>query len=680
MTTLELPFLANVLLYIDSIQDMINLLLVNKKCREAPLMLRTNPQLNRRLNKDTCPFDLVKTYRKELNGRFEIRSLQIFSKIKTVALTGDELEYYKSDIKHIPQIALRSLPCPDNLSLFQGCIVEFNGEIKNPINMSVFTKLRICRLTLLEDIPLIKIFPNKKQKLDLLRLSINFIYKSTNLCQLEQFRDFSKKIVQIDKQSIANANKILATPLIHSFATVVHNIPFFRSPNALYLGITISIPYDTFQPLQQFIIQEMEQKHIHDIYLEYPRKYNTDVILDLREMSQIHSISSTRLPVLSPDTLQQISPNQWKNINTFKKNSLHVFNETDTFVIPSTVTSLVSYDSNPSWDTTLNIIKGHFKNGIPDLIFEATRLTKLHIKNCDIDDSFEPFTSIVDLKFSFCSYSGSPQSIYPTSLKKLSICECSDWPIVIDSNISLTSLNISSSWPIEMDWDYYFNNVDGKTKQCSLGHLTTLVSLTVDAYRVESFPPSLEILNLSQVMYKNVSLTHLTCLQTVNVSQCDGCHFEFPTCLKNLCFAKSLSIIEDVGCLNLSDIEIFDSEGLSYQCFQKTYTRINFFGFGGNNVTITIDVDGGDPNILLYSENGKVKLPVFHLNDAIKGVVSFECKEKKCEYNAIKMVFSGEVDNIINKTSNEFIHQHIDIAGPGVLREGTISFPFHLEM
>ncbi|KAL7714901.1 hypothetical protein QTN25_007625 [Entamoeba marina] len=74
MTQLEIPFIANVFMYLGSINDAVNLTLVNKKCFESALCLKMNPDYN---SVDT--YSNQEQYSKNL-----LKELELFQNVETL--------------------------------------------------------------------------------------------------------------------------------------------------------------------------------------------------------------------------------------------------------------------------------------------------------------------------------------------------------------------------------------------------------------------------------------------------------------------------------------------------------------------------------------------------------------------------------------------------------------------
>ncbi|GAB1225497.1 hypothetical protein ENUP19_0253G0049 [Entamoeba nuttalli] len=207
---LEKFYLSIVIRYVYTTTTVMDLMLVNKKCYEAVLFIKTNPLiLPTKENRDVFyQFKAVDSFWKELT---------IYPNLQTVNILSDFIQHCSNELRRFDQIRIVESLDTDfsRNNWIWSRVIELNVIVKEiPIDISQFHFLKKCRIEMEIKEPWKKCFGDETQKLELLRIksSIESVDMTFIPLLLLKYNKFEHCVIQVMGGSIST-NEILCTLL-----------------------------------------------------------------------------------------------------------------------------------------------------------------------------------------------------------------------------------------------------------------------------------------------------------------------------------------------------------------------------------------------------------------------------------------------------------------------------------
>ena len=460
MRQLEKIYLANVLLYIDNIQDIVTFKMINKKCMDVSLMIRYFDQKKRTSqdNKNSCfvpPF-----------------LLDCLPSIETIQLKSKQTNTQIIQLlQHIKQIKLPWIYLQNEwtgfLSHIQQNVIELKVELSSKndfIDLKQFLSLRTLKIRLesMEEDLLYEFLQEETIILKQLFIYCN-VLEAKNLLRLKQYKNIQQIIVIIHQDRECQSQQL--SPIIQK---EIESFAILHTNDYLY-----DVKYN---------VQIHDQMNLSELYPKYYFSHcNCQGTVDLRQCEGLTRIQNQSYQPTSVkiDGLQQLK-------------KLYYINEIDT--LPSSVTEL-------RIDDTFTIKESQeLYSNIKEIIFvmngkkELIDLRKFH--QCDS-------ITIASSHRNQCHFQ------LPQSLKNFSISGLIQQKLMIEEISQLhqlTSLKIASHLPIPTRQEL----------QLLLNKLPNLEQLYIESFHIEqlTLPTTITKLDLKVERNLNISqLTHLKYLQ-----------------------------------------------------------------------------------------------------------------------------------------------------------------------
>ncbi|KAL7716000.1 Leucine-rich repeat containing protein [Entamoeba marina] len=580
MTQLEKVYLANVLLYINSTEDVIKFIQMNKKCQDVPKMLKLLIMLEKKSLKDKPGYfynenDCIGDMKDTFNMAFSNNFFKLFPNVETVEIFAYEL-YALKNINKIKQIRLRNLPKDRTiLDNYLNTITEIKCYLTDPItplNFSMFPNLQKCNITwgYNANIPFEILFPDTNQFLKMIFIQIN---DDINVLKgLEKYKNFNKIIVHIYGISSFNEeDDIQFINHLKSIATVVtQDISLQNFKNYIfydeYRSNSITETDCTIELLQQLQKQYyFEQIHVSTCY-DYNKEQVTTI--DFSKQTQLTSIS-----INSKYSTIQL-PNEPNNLVDFSTKGTPFVND-----LPTSLTSLsISHVREFKNQLKLpNLLELEISKSNNSFFSTLTTLTSLSCCGIMFTKSISYLTNIYCLELVDCSKEGI-QSFYPSSLKHLRLEECKNWDLTGIYNITLISLDLFNKRDTYRFFslsDSYSNDEDKEnnslqTVPLQFDKLPSLNVLHLDNYDYSgphSFITQLILINYGYV--DSIDLTTYSSLKEIGFKKCCFGFVQLPKCIECVYLHESNASF-DMKDLHLKELHFQDCESIDYEAFKST--------------------------------------------------------------------------------------------------------------
>ncbi|KAL7715058.1 Leucine-rich repeat containing protein [Entamoeba marina] len=304
---LEPIYLANILLYLKTIDDAKILSMVNKKCLEAVHMIKINPNYSIDMNEHEW-HDCITSIKETTYKIKEIeKEIEFFPNIETLCMKFNELEQRQELLKEYECIRISKLIYSTQplLYIIKDQLIEINVLIKKNeiIDFSQFKHLQKCRISLFcRYFNLFQFFPDESQRFSLVwinsigSMDLEFI-KALNHYNIERF--------------VVKANKRVITSILEcdqiSKCIQCCSDEWINDKRVIVLADTFPLPVykKTFEDIME---------------LYYPYSIQTsaividDITIDLSKYTQLLSISipqkSNKLHIIYPSSIRVLDTNE----------------------------------------------------------------------------------------------------------------------------------------------------------------------------------------------------------------------------------------------------------------------------------------------------------------------------------------------------------------------------------
>ncbi|KAL7718990.1 Leucine-rich repeat containing protein [Entamoeba marina] len=581
MTQLEKVYLANVLLYFDSIEDVIKFIQMNKKCQDVPKMLKLLTMLSRTTN-TTPPYfflhehNCISEVKEIFNISFSNKFMKLFPNVETIELYSEELYVLKHTNK-IKQIRLKALP--EDISILNNyinVITEINcflRESMKTLNFSIFTNLKKCYISWGYSVstPIETLFPNQKQHLQILFL---YIYNNFNVLKgIEKYNNFNKIIIQLESpnQSLSEDEQQRINQLKLFTTIITRNITLQNIQNYYIKDNIFKYRLSEDSYTSELLEQLQKQYYFDRMNLERTYHYeDKQNIFDFSKQTQL-----TSLKIHTKDSIVQLpnEPNYLIDLNLSNSKVLNAF--------PISLTSLsISGILNINTQLNLpNLLELEVSKPNDLFFLSLTTLTSLTCCQMKFTKSISCLTNIQCLELVGCSKE-KIQPFYPSSLKHLRFEECKNWDLTDIYDISLISLHLFNK-----TYSYrFFSSTDDSTysdENDNNNYSLQEVPLNFDQL------PSLNVLHLKKFDFTGshsfitqliiidnnyinpMDLTTYCSLKEIGFKKCYNCFIQLPKCVESVYLHKS-NILFDVKDLQLKALHFLDCESIDYESFKTT--------------------------------------------------------------------------------------------------------------
>ncbi|KAL7712683.1 Leucine-rich repeat containing protein [Entamoeba marina] len=537
-TLLEKNYLANVMLYMDSIETLVKFICVNKKCEDVRKFLRINPLLKR-----------VSGNNNVFNTRLSKRIFHLIPNLRTIQVYAEELEEFEEEISKIPRIVLLSTPDPIcKLHKYRDKIYEISCNVYyEKVDFSLYPNLRKCRI---ETCSLSYHFPNKKQKLDLLRIRQHAC--TDDLFHLSEYEDFEKIIIEVSNEIKDNEVDVLskfATIITYQFDTNIDGrVQFMNS------GVFEMIPS---RLLTSNIIHNFNKDFFpHKVIVNCSNAVQTDLNVDLSEFNQIEEL------VVSYDNTHNINivfPCEMDQPIELKKLT---FDVRQTRRPPQTTSTFLTTCMCSKVYTSITYLK--LNKCDSKLLFELPFLQKLDLKITQCSYSFQPLTSLHTLLLDNCKITQlKSKQIFPITLKKLKIFNCDENTIIhlkdFQKTTSLTSLSISGR--------------SEEAQKMNLSNYTSIRALKLFQTTFKKYPQRLTRLELGYFDNQRLDLIELKHLHKLLLYHCNTVVVKLPISLHSLYFGFCQPLLENLTQLNVQQLFV-QNEDFKIDHVPNTLTQL----------------------------------------------------------------------------------------------------------
>ncbi|KAL7718765.1 Uncharacterized protein QTN25_003722 [Entamoeba marina] len=536
MTQLEGIYLANVVMFIDTLETAQKFTLINKKSKDAAEMLRINPSYTSQLLIDDPSYEAIKP-------SLFAHELELFPNLETV-----RIRYFSPFIlnfipKHVQRIVINDLVDADqivSLQAFKERIVEMNiFSYDEPIDFSQFPNLK--RLTLkvhLSDFnSLSKYFCSKTQRIDFVR--INFLNR-VDIDFLKQHLDYAifKLVIEESKVSI---DELLDIP--NPFRRLSFCTKQWR--NTLNDNVIITGTHWNYDPNPKFLLS-LQQYFIANITVDSKESINLDSFNSINNVKLVGTNNQLTCTLPSSVTSLTYEKDCSRVDGEFKLKQLELIENFQNHPSFESITKLTISKTKLDDLKVFNNIKELYLSGVMqvELPFpKLTKLTKLTLDSCTLPSTISMLTNLIDLRIDINSNNTIDVSnFYPSSIQSL-ICNSN----YLSQHMNITSLSIADS--------YYYRS--SPENYGYLKNYTNLQHLTLSSTASHNivFPTSLTKLKLScgDAYDRNLcyDCSRFTNLQ-VMILEANNLNVKLPTSLKSLTLCRSIN----VNIMNINELHL----------------------------------------------------------------------------------------------------------------------------
>ncbi|EDR23120.1 hypothetical protein EDI_196630 [Entamoeba dispar SAW760] len=555
MIKLESVFLANIILYIDSIETCYKFSMVNKKCLEAMKFLKINPCFTRNFYKNQTTQEVITNSIDKIKLMKEIiKEVELFPNIETYEFGPGTFSIGLMKVlpKTIENIIIDKITLNTPLCLTKedkAKIISMNIIIQEPINLSEYPNLRKITIEVDEN-AIEKCFTNSKQHFEFVRIKLT---ENINVPFLKELISFP-----IDKIVLVFLCDLEMEKVYNAF-------PYFIKKNYIAMEYLYDTMPNSIIPLCENCKLEIDQMDAFDTKL-IDKILPTNIFfigknnnpIDLSKMNYLKRIAfEDNSMFLLPNSIISLQANYIPQQILPNLKDLTLVNAKGEIILPSTLTSLSLRDChiqiiNSNYSNLKSLFTNNYYHSI---IPSLTSLTSLKIGHTSINHSFNSLIHLKELIFEDVNINWNIESFYPSSLTYLH-CHGKQLP----SYLSLTHLLLEK--PLQRDLN-------------KLENYTQLIYLFVSELPSHSIilPQSLRYFTLNKTNTKNLilSLNQFTNLLTISIINCIDVHFTLPlnlikldilytnnieiTNLKSLSSLKELCLVDEQG-INLDEIPL----------------------------------------------------------------------------------------------------------------------------
>ncbi|BFU19357.1 hypothetical protein EHI8A_013020 [Entamoeba histolytica HM-1:IMSS-B] len=533
MAPLEKVYLANVLIFVDSLETVYKLMMVNSKCCDAVEILRINPLFS--IKPPIGPKDFIyfeKEFQKELN---------LFPNIETLQLPCKLLKSHFPIPQGVKRIILVQPISSDReieaIETIKDKVVELTiRSITNPIDLSEFKQLRCVRLLLQKQGKVSDFFKNKQKRVDFVHITMLSTIDFDFLQNSNKY-NFGKTVVHLfNKEYLV---KVVQIPKVFDRVTVCFNY--------WYSGIDSRI---IVLPIGDSRIGVLINNKVDQFFINqyYPSKINiidgdltntNQFVMDFSQCSSVVSLHSTTECYFIPPTgllslkSQQIFP------QLIHLKRLHLYSFSNDIILPTTITKLVLNKTNGKVKnfSLCKVKRFSGKYCEVDGIYDCTTLTYLRLQGITFTQPLTRLTHLHEMSIKCIGITPSLDNFYPYSLQTL---KCTIKHIPKFCGVSSLTIRSFISSVTSLDLSLYSNL-----------HYLNLKQLPFNSIIL---PLNLQILELFSVVFKGrLDLSQYSSILSLSVYNTNSLKFELilPSSLQKLFIFSSKFTIP-----NLNDIPL----------------------------------------------------------------------------------------------------------------------------
>ncbi|EKE38724.1 hypothetical protein ENUP19_0301G0007 [Entamoeba nuttalli] len=575
MIRLESVFLANIILYIDSIETCYKFSMINKKCLESMKFLKINPCFTRNFNKNQSTQELVTNSIDKIKLMKEIiKEIELFPNIETYEFAPGTFSI--GLMKLLPQtienIIIDKITLNTPLCLTKedkSKIISMNITIQEPIDLSEYPNLRKITIEVDEN-AIEQCFTNSKHHFEFVRIKLT---ENINIPFLKELISFP-----IDKIVLVFLCDLEMEKVYNAF-------PHFIKRNYIAMEYLYDTMPNSIIPLCENCKLEIDQIDAFDIKLIdkilptnifFTGKNNTPI--DLSKMNYLKRIAYEDNSIfLLPNSILSLQANSIPYQILPNLKDLTLVNAKGEITLPSTLTSLSLRDchiqiiSSNSSNLKMLFTNNHYYSIIPSL----TSLTSLKIGHTSISHSFSSLIHLKELIFEDVTINWNIESFYPSSLSYLH-CNGNQLP----SYLPLTQLLLEK--PLQNDLNKLENYI-----YLNYLFISELPSPSIN------LPQSLRYFTLNKTSTKNLilSLNQFTNLLTISIINCIDIRFNLPLNLFRLdiLYSNNIEIINLKYLSSLKELCLVDEQGINLDEIPLSLNWIYY--------------DISDPDLLSCDEN-----------------------------------------------------------------------------
>ncbi|KAL7713683.1 Leucine-rich repeat containing protein [Entamoeba marina] len=418
MSILEKVYLANVVMYLKTIQTAVKFIRINKKCKDALEILRCNPGYS----SENIEYSIDHIEMLDVEKGFFVE-LSLFPNIETIRLNTYEFSFQilsrlPSHFKKIEianQISLINSSYVNELLLYKDYITSMElSYLHDPIDLTQFHQLRRVKVSFSYSCQLNyeNLFGFKKHLFNYVyltlipKMSLNFFK------ELDQY-NFKQLIVNCNNNEDVT-NELLQIENIQNRIIILHKCVGYNQQNKQFLYS--SFEFDDYNSLDYDLLNKY-----------FPCKIKTnfgdgDDFVSLEKLNSLcHCDMCGKAKYILPTTVTRLKTNSnCLNIEKLQLKELHLLKDNDYF-IPTSVTKLIVEEkSKINFGTPCNVVDLTFFNNTPSFR-QWNCLTSLTLSQCDICNSFSTITSLKTMSVHSCNIRTSIDELYPLSLTILKI-------------------------------------------------------------------------------------------------------------------------------------------------------------------------------------------------------------------------------------------------------------------
>ncbi|KAL7713274.1 Leucine-rich repeat containing protein [Entamoeba marina] len=521
MSTLPKIYLANVVMYFDTVQHAQKFTLINKKCKDALEFLRINPYYISNIHNIEYPQNIF-VYTTQLN-----KELILFPHLQTIRCGLKDYMLNKQLLESFSRVDITFIRCDKDFfsEALHNKLVHTTFQCVNcVIDLAQFVVLKRVSLILFNKTSLFNFFTDKDQKFDFVKISMTNYVDVQFLQHVKEFK-FNKFVIELDnKESI---DQVVTIPDIFDKVIVCSTFWYAEidqrviilSQNAFELNPNNITSYSVFD------------RYFPSCILFNQRISPSTIGIDLSRYTQINNLKLyDTMSIKLPSSITSFaSVNIHSSLSQLKHFTLSSYSSIIPVQFPSTLTFLELQSCNCNVRNCKNLL-------LLELVIDGERLpcfdlcttlTRLQFRNSKITTPCSHFVNLVNLSFERCRFSYSNiNSFYPKSLQQLDIHTTRMLPL----SLSLTKLTLSNI-----------------TKKCCnllrYSSLSQIVLKSTDNLNL-MLPSTLECVKLDSIVDGVINLKQFNSINEVVISFCTIQTLLLPTSLKNFyCSYSSMNLM-----------------------------------------------------------------------------------------------------------------------------------------
>ncbi|EMD43070.1 Hypothetical protein EHI5A_208040 [Entamoeba histolytica KU27] len=587
---LEKVYLANVILYADSLETVKKFIQINKKCDDVRKMIRKAPNLFRKtINREEYCFnkwDGIFIMKRTINEYLAQIAREVFPNINTLILEGGEVPRYISQLDSIDRITLYDPPFDLTLmEKIEDCIVEFiwNYSPVSLVNIGKMKLLKRCKIDIgRQKFDINSVFSNKQQHLKILRLSNIGNYKEIE--EFKEYKNIERVIIEIDDdtkeeyieqmskyavlvsdQWYSQLNKNVIVMMDKKFHLQIKEKPNVETLEFIqqnYLPYKMIIDADYYDGIQtQFKLFDNVMKLTLNVEIDPQEEVDQDDIMQ-RRMDRINGIERSDDDDFVEETEEQKEERE-------RLHKLEIERRKHSIILPQHLTSITINDMTPYFHQTLSItLKELTTSNIPiDFIYQLTSLTKINISNTNITQSLKSLEKLIDITFNLCVDECS-EFICPHSVECLKLYNCRNWKFQELSHLKL------------LDKLMIYDARPNVLSTLQLNEATSVKKLYLNNVITASMPTSLTCLIIGSAGNKAIDMTKYLQLKDVCIENSNQVRVKLPLSIKSLYLYCSSIRIFNKNDIQLKELHLEDCEDINFESFNLNHvTKLSLLPF-----------------------------------------------------------------------------------------------------